>query len=89
MHLRKETQTRMKTLLVEQGVGKRHLKRFCRSGTDIESQNSGGWKGPLWVIQSNPLPKQGHPEPAAQDIVQAGLEYPTRPSNDSTFMLIL
>ena len=25
-----------------------------------ESQNGGGWKGPLWGIQSNPLPKQGH-----------------------------
>jgi len=23
----------------------------------------------------NPLPKQGHPEQAAQDLVQAGLEY--------------
>ena len=34
-----------------------------------------GWKGPLWVTQSNPLPKQGHPEQAAQDLVQAGLEY--------------
>ena len=40
-----------------------------------ESQNSRGWKGPLWVIQSNPLPKQGHPEQAAQDLVQPGLEY--------------
>jgi len=26
-----------------------------------ESQNVRGWKGPLWVTQSNPLPKQGHP----------------------------
>ena len=40
-----------------------------------ESQNVRGWKGPLWVTQSNPLPKQGHPEQAAQDRVQAGLEY--------------
>ena len=40
-----------------------------------ESQNSRGWKGPLWVTQSNPLPKQGHPEQGAQDLVQAGLEY--------------
>jgi len=40
-----------------------------------ESQNVRGWKGPLWVTQSNPLPKQGHPEQAAQDLVQAGLEY--------------
>ena len=41
----------------------------------IESQNFWGWKGPLWVTQSNSLPKQGHPEQAAQHHVQAGLEY--------------
>jgi len=33
-------------------------------GTDshriTESQNVRGWKGPLWVTQSNPLLKQGH-----------------------------
>ena len=40
-----------------------------------ESQNIWGWKGPLWVTQPNPLPKQGHPEQAAEDLVQAGLEY--------------
>ena len=40
-----------------------------------ESQNGQGWQGPLWVTQSNPLPKQGHPEQAAQHRVQAGLEY--------------
>ena len=40
-----------------------------------ESQNGRGWKGPLWITQSNPLPKQGHPEQAAQDLVQAGLEH--------------
>ena len=40
-----------------------------------ESQNGRGWEGPLWVIQSNPLPKQGHTEQAAQHRVQAGLEY--------------
>jgi len=40
-----------------------------------ESQHGRGWKGPLWVTQSNPLPKQGHPQQAAQDRVQAGLEY--------------
>ena len=44
-------------------------------GTSSESQNGSGWKGPLWVTQSNPLPKQGHPEQAAQHRVQAGLEY--------------
>ena len=32
-----------------------------------ESQKVGGWQGPLWVPQPNPLPKQGHPEQAAQD----------------------
>ena len=40
-----------------------------------ESQNGRGWKGPLEITQSNPLPKQGHPEQAAEDLVQAGLEY--------------
>ena len=40
-----------------------------------ESQHGRGWQGPLWLNQSNPLPKQGHPEQAAQDLVQAGLEY--------------
>jgi len=50
---------------------------MVRVGRDriTESQNGEGWKGPLWVIQSNPLPKQGHPEQAAQDRVQVGLEY--------------
>ena len=40
-----------------------------------ESQNVRGWKGPLWVTQSNPLPKQGHLQQAAQELVQADLEY--------------
>jgi len=40
-----------------------------------ESQNAQGWQGPLWVTQLNPLPKQGHPEQAAQHRVQVGLEY--------------
>ena len=44
-------------------------------GSITESQNVRGWKGPLWVTQPNPLPKQGHPEQAAQDRVQAALEY--------------
>jgi len=30
-----------------------------------ESQHGRGWQGPLWVTQSKPLPKQGHPEQAA------------------------
>ena len=38
-----------------------------------ESQNVQGWKGPLWVTQSNPLLKQGHPEQAAQHRIQVGL----------------
>jgi len=42
---------------------------------ESESQNGGGWQGPLWVTQPNPLPKQGHPEQAAQHRVQAGFEY--------------
>jgi len=33
------------------------------------------WKGPLWVTQPNPLPKQGHPQQAAEHHVQGGLEY--------------
>ena len=32
-------------------------------------------EGTSVVTQSNPLPKQGHPEQAAQDLVQAGLEH--------------
>jgi len=32
-----------------------------------------GWKGPLGVTQSNPLPKQGHPQQAAQHRGQGGL----------------
>jgi len=40
-----------------------------------QSQNGRGRQALLWVTQSNPLPKQGHPEQAAQDHVQAGLEY--------------
>jgi len=34
-------------------------------GAHTESQNVGGWKGPLGIRQSNPLSKQGHPEQAA------------------------
>jgi len=37
-----------------------------------ESQTVRGWKGPLWVTQPNPLPKQGHPQQAAQDHVNVG-----------------
>ena len=44
-------------------------------GNFTESQSGRGWKGPLWVTQSNPLLKQGHPEQGAQDLVRAGLEY--------------
>ena len=42
---------------------------------DLCSQSGRGWQGPLWVTQPNPLPKQGHPEQPAQDLVQVGLEY--------------
>jgi len=38
-----------------------HLKpELCSRIFHTESQNGGGWKGPLWVTQPNPLPKQGH-----------------------------
>ena len=48
-------------------------KRLCVWIT--ESQKVGGWKGPLWVTQSNPLPKQGHLQQAAENLVQvAGQE---------------
>ena len=40
-----------------------------------ESQNGQGWKGPLWVTQSKPLPKQGHLQYVVEDLVQVGLEY--------------
>ena len=47
----------------------------CFLNRITESQTGRGWQGPLWVTQPNPLPKQGHPEPAAQHRVQVGLEY--------------
>ena len=40
-----------------------------------ESHNSRGWKGPLWSPSPTLLPKQGHLQQAAQDLVQAALEY--------------
>jgi len=60
-------------------------KRLCVWIT--ESQKVGGWKGPLWVTQSNPLPKQGHLQQAAQDLVQGGLEYLQRRRLHSIFIL--
>jgi len=42
---------------------------------EVFPQNVRGWKGPLWVTQSNPLQKQGHLQQAAQGCVQVGLEY--------------
>ena len=51
----------------------RQARQYCHRIR--ESQNVTGWQGPLWVTQSLPLPKQGHPEQAAQHRVQAGLEY--------------
>ena len=47
------------------------LRLFGRSRIP-ESQHGRGQKGPLWVTQSNPLPKQSHPEQAARDRVQPG-----------------
>ena len=43
--------------------------RMVRVGRDLCGSPS--WKGPLWVTQSNPLPKQGHPEQAAQHLVSS------------------
>ena len=62
------------------GVRQRSAKQTSTSALHsraqfTESQNSRGWQGPLWVTQPYPLPKQGHPEQAAQHCVQAGLEY--------------
>ena len=39
---------------------------ICFRAGFTESQNARGWQGPLWVPQPNPLPKQGHPQQAAQ-----------------------
>jgi len=65
--------------LTNWGIPKQHPGRGTQVGMQnhriTESQNVRGWQGPLWVTQSNPLPKQGHPEQAAQDLVRAGLEY--------------
>ena len=40
-----------------------------------ESQNGRGWKAPHGSSSPTLLPKQGHLQQAAQDLVQAGLEY--------------
>jgi len=58
------------------GVSEENRRGRCgRRQRITESQHGRGWKGPLWVTQPNPLPQQGHPEQAAQDLVQVGLEY--------------
>ena len=49
--------------------------RCCRDTESHRITAWWGWKGPLWVTQPKPLPKQGHPQQAAQHRVQAGLEY--------------
>ena len=59
------------------GCGRVPWHRLCRI---TGSQNGRGWEGPLWVTQPNPLPKQGHPEQAAQDCIQVGLQYRQRRS---------
>ena len=64
--------SRLRWLLVREGVA--GFSEPCVHRI-TESQKGKGWKGPLWVTQSNPLPKQGHLQQAAQDRVQAGLEY--------------
>ena len=48
---------------------------WLNQGPGSESQHGRGWQGPLGIPQSHPLPKQGHPEQAAQHRVQPGLEY--------------
>jgi len=58
------------------------LQGLSRSIT--ESQNVRGWKGPLWVIWSNPLPKESHLQQAAQDRVQADLEFISREGVSTT-----
>ena len=55
--------------------GTLHPRSAAGQDRITESQNGGGWQDPLWVTQPNPLPKQGHPEQAAQHRSQAGLEY--------------
>jgi len=59
------------------GLGKEYRRLGFSSNSLIltESQHGRGWKRPLWVTQPNRLPKQGHPEQAAQHRVQVGLEY--------------
>ena len=61
------------TLQKQQGL----ITKSSRSSLNRShrSQNVQGWKGPLGITQPNPLPKQRHPEQAAQHCVQAGLEY--------------
>ena len=50
------------------------------------SQHGRGWQGPLWVTQPNPLPKQGHPEQAAQDL-ELPLESRAAPAEDPRVLL--
>ena len=47
------------------GTGAASRRQQLNCVTD--SQSGWGWKGPLEVICSNPLLKQGHPELLAQD----------------------
>jgi len=57
-------------LLLVKREGELNVAKVCGRGSFkiiwafkiTESQNGRGWKGPLWVTQSNPLPKLGHPE---------------------------
>ena len=56
-----------------------------------ESQHGRGWQGPLWVTQSNPLPKQGHPEQAAgsRELFSRSLRGKQRPITTENFPLCL
>lgn len=49
-----------------------------------ESQNGWGWKGPLNIIQSNPLPGQSHSDQVTQACVHVGLKF-LQTSLDSLF----
>lgn len=48
---------------------------LCFLKVVTESQISWGWKGPLEFTWLNPLLRQGHQEPVAQDQVQKAFEY--------------
>jgi len=54
---------------------------WVSSSLNTESQNVRGWKGPLWVKQSNPPAEAGLPTAGCTgpcpDLVQADLDVPS------------